>query len=98
MLIHITSDEAKRWEVESRAPQGELVDITVSDIHICEGAGCYSGFADVHPHLMRRWENGAARREPIELTWSQQRDWLLEHRRDLYLNWLSGKGWAHGEL
>ena len=97
-VIRFTREDIERWEVESQEPAGEIVEATVSDIGICEGEGCHNGFADIHAHVTCRWENGAVRREHIPMNTEQQRDWLLRHRRDLYQDWLSGKGWAHGEL
>jgi len=97
-VIRFTPEDIERWEVESQEPRGDIVEVTVSEVGICEGAGCYSGLADIHPHVTCRWENGAVRREAIPLTVDEQRDWLLQHRRDLYVDWLSDKDWARGEL
>jgi hypothetical protein len=98
MIIELAHEDIERWRIESQPPQGQLVEVTVSDIEICEGMGCYCGLADIYPHVVCRWENGAKRREPIPLPLSVQRDWLLTHRRELYPDWLSGESWAHGEL
>lgn len=97
MRMEVTADEIERWRIESQLPGGNLAEVTIGEIEICESMGCYSG-ADIHSHLTARWENGAKRREPIPLSADEQRAWLLAHRPDLYPDWRRGEGWAHREL
>jgi hypothetical protein len=93
MKIHIPPEDVRRWEIESQQPEGPLTEVTVSDLCICEGMGCYSGITDIHAHVTATWANGAKRREPISMSREEQRAWLVRHRPDLLSDWEDGADW-----
>ena len=93
MVFYFSADDIRRWEIESQEPAGALTDVTVGDACICEGMGCYGGFADIHGHVTATWANGAKRVEPLPLGPYEQRTWLLEHRPDLIDDWEHGRDW-----
>jgi hypothetical protein len=97
-MFRISREALERWNRESQKPAGAVVSMIVSDIDICEGAGCYSGCPDIHAHVIAEWENGAKRTQPVPLDYDEQRAWLLQRRRDVYDDWRRGDGWAWKEL
>jgi hypothetical protein len=98
MMVRLTAEGLHRWNTESQEPRGDISEITVSAVGICEGAGCNNGFADIHAHLTVRWTNGAVRRWRFDPEHQEQRDWLAAHRPDLLSDWEAGDGWAWKEL
>src|SRR5437899_2737155 len=97
IVWHITPEDFERYRIESQEPEGDLVEVTVGDLEICEGMGCYTGMADIHAHITARWSNGAKRREPISAGKDEQRRWLADHRPDLLGDWEEGHGWLWNE-